>query len=157
MATVALLLPTRSGSRPRTTSRNPHSQLDQNAPPELQRALAMRIFALPDVEERASQISVPGARALCLAERVPGNPEALLFGREFGHLHPPSDGSLHVALPLSLAEQAVDAGWAEYHVMARLGLIPLSVVMVYGPRDAAELEVVAALVEHSWRWARGSL
>lgn len=151
---LALLLAPRAGPRPRATTRNPHSQLDQNAPPELQDALAARIFALPDVEEHPSLVSVPGARALWLSESIPGNPAALLVGREFAHLHPPSDGSLHLALPPELAERAVQTGWAEFHPMARLGVIPMSVVMVYGPRDAAEVEVVASLVEESWRWAR---
>lgn len=143
-------LPPRQGPRPRTTSTNPHTQLDQIAPTELQSALAGRIFALRCVEERPSAISVPGARALWLCEEcAAGKADAFLTGREFAHLHPPYDGSLHATLPLAIAEAAIEAGWAEPHPMALRGLIPRNVVMVYGPRDEGELEVVARLIEAS--------
>ena len=144
----------RRGPRPRTTSTNPHTQLDQTAPLELQSALAGRIFGFQCVEERPSAISVPGARALWLCDEcAAGAADAFLIGREFAHLHPPYDGSLHAALPLALAEAAIEAGWAEPHPMALRGLIPRNVVMVYGPRDEAELEVVARLIEASRDYA----
>jgi phospholipase/carboxylesterase len=122
----------------------------------MQQALAVRLFSLDGVVERPSRISVPGARALVLRDDVPAGPrEAFLIGREFAHLHPPYDGSLHAALPQALAEEAMAAGWAELHPAARRGLIPTTIVMIYGPRDETELEVVARLVEASLAWARG--
>src|SRR4051812_30132032 len=78
-------LPTRSGDRPRTTPTNPHTQLDQQ-PSDLRWVdeLAERVFSLPGVVEAPSGISVPGARALVLADGEPtGPPEAFLVGREF--------------------------------------------------------------------------
>ena len=61
-------LSTRRGERPRTTPRNPHTQLDQQPfDVALVEELARRLFALPGVVERPSGISVPGARALTLA------------------------------------------------------------------------------------------
>ena len=110
--------------------------------------LARRAFALPGVEERPSAISVPGARALWLSEGGPAGP-----GEEFAHIHPMPDGSLHVALPPEIAEEAVEKGWAEQHPVARLGYIPANVVMVYAPRDERELELVLGLVEESRRYA----
>jgi hypothetical protein len=65
------VLPKRSGSRPRITPTNSHTQLEQNPQPEMVEELAQRIFTLPGVEERPSAISVPGARALWLREDVP--------------------------------------------------------------------------------------
>ncbi len=146
----------RSGSRPRTTSTNPHTQLDQNAPRALYDALALRMFALPDAEERSSLVSVPGARALWLRDGIAaGAADAFMIEREFAHLHPARDGSLHMALPRRRAETAIAAGWAELHPMARLGYLPQTVVMVFGPRDAAELEIVYGLVLDSYRNAGG--
>jgi hypothetical protein len=86
----ALQLPTREGDRPRTTPSNPHTQLDQQpTDPRLVEELARRAFALPGVVEQPSGISVPGARALVLADGEPTGPsEAFLIGREFAHLHP---------------------------------------------------------------------
>jgi hypothetical protein len=151
-------LPPRRGPRPRTTPTNPHTQLDQQPTSDGPREeLVRRVFRLPGVSERPSMISVPGAPALSLdKERAAGPPEAFLVGREFAHLHPHPDLSLHVMLPSELAEQAVASGWAEPHPVARMGLIPPTAVMVYAPRDDGEVEVVAALVEASYRFACAS-
>lgn len=146
----------RRGPRPRTTPTNPHTQLDQQPPAVMIDALADALFALPRVREQPSAISVPGARALWLESADARGPrEAFLIGREFAHLHPLPDGSLHVALPPIIASKAIARGWAEIHPVARTGLIPENVVMVYAPRDAAELGVVLALVRSALAFARG--
>jgi hypothetical protein len=149
-------LPPRAGRRPRTTPTNPHTQLDQQpTDPALVEELARRVFALPGVVERPSRISVPGARALTLAEGEPaGPPEAFMIDREFAHLHPSPDRSLHAMLPLEIAEDAIDAGWAETHPVARMGLIPPTAVMLYAPRDEVELDVIETLVLASHGFAR---
>jgi luciferase-like monooxygenase len=149
-------LPTRRGERPRTTPTNPHTQLDQQPSDRaLVEELARRVFALPGVVERPSGISVPGARALTLAPDEPaGPPEAFMVAREFAHLHPAPDHSLHAMLPPDLAQAAVAAGWAELHPVARMGLLPPTAVMLYAPRDERELDVVEALVGASHAFAR---
>jgi hypothetical protein len=149
-------LPLRVGARPRTTPTNPHTQLDQQ-PSDLRwvEELAERVFALPGVVEEPSRISVPGARALVLAPDEPtGPPEAFLIGREFAHLHPAPDHSLHAMLPTETATEAMDAGWAEPHPAASRGLIPSTAVMLYAPRDDTELEVIEGLVRASYAFAR---
>ena len=97
-----------------------------------------------------------GARALWLRDDVPAGPAlAFLLEREFAHLHPDPDLSLHACLPPPTAEAAIDAGWAELHPVARLGLIPTTAVMLYAPRDAAELELIWDLLSASYRFAGG--
>jgi hypothetical protein len=76
-------------------------------------------------------------------------------GREFAHLHPDDDQSLHAMLPGDLADAAITAGWAEPHPVARLGGLPDTAVMLYAPRDRAELEVVYSLLLASYRFAGG--
>jgi phospholipase/carboxylesterase len=148
-------LPARNGPKPRTSATNPHMQLDQSASADLVAQLAERAFSLSGVRERPSLISVPGARALWLDETEPvGPPEAFLIGREFAHIHPLPDGSLHMSLPAEWVTEAVDKGWAEPHPLARSGYIPANVVMVYGPRDQAELDVVMLLLRSSHEGAR---
>jgi hypothetical protein len=150
VAAAHAALPERKGPRPRATDTNPHTQLEQNPPAAMHEALARRLFALPAIVEEPSRVSVPGARALVVEPGKPvGPPDAFIIGREFAHLHPASDGSLHVALPPELVAEAIDRGWAEIHPVAMRGLIPKNVVMIYGPRDAEELEVVMRLVEAS--------
>jgi hypothetical protein len=148
----------RPGPRPRTTPTNPHTQLDQQ-PTEARWAeeLARRIFGLPGVVDEPSGISVPGARALVLAPGEPTGPaEAFLIGREFAHLHPDPDHSLHAMLPTDLVTEAVDAGWAEPHPVALRGLIPRNAVMLYAPRDEAEVDVIERLVRASHSFARSA-
>lgn len=149
-------LPQRSGPRPRTTPTNPHTQLDQQpTDPRLSEELARRVFALPGVIEEPSRISVPGARALVLDAAEPtGPPEAFLIEREFAHLHPSPDHSAHAMVPPGVAEAAVEAGWAEPHPVARMGLIPPTAVMLYAPRDEQELEAIESLIRASHQFAR---
>jgi len=149
-------LPTRRGPRPETTRGNPHMQLDQQSSLELVLELARRCFSLPGVEERPTLISVPSARALWLRDNLAKGPvEAFLVAREFAHIHPLPDGSLHAALPMPIAQQAVVAGWAEPHPLGLFGLVPPTVVMLYAPRDADELRVICELVDLSRRFAHG--
>ena len=157
--TAAIPLPVRPGDRPQTTPSNPHTQLDQQPDDTSVRdQLAQRAFSLPDVVERPTMISVPGARALWLRDDVPaGPPEAFMIEREFAHLHPGRDQSLHLTLPPELAEHAIETGWAELHPVARMGYIPATTVMVYAPRDPEELETVYALLLASYQFAGGSL
>ncbi len=48
-------------------------------------------------------------------------------------------------------------GWAEIHPVARMGMIPENVVMLYAPRDEAEMTVVLELVRSSLQFARGGV
>jgi phospholipase/carboxylesterase len=123
---------------------------------ELQEKLFARVAAPPSVYSRSSAISVPGARGLMLDAPQPGPAEAFFVpqAREFAHLHPESDGSLHVALPVRLAADAIERGWAVAHPLAGIRLTP-GMVLVYGPRDEAELDVVTAIVTTSHAWAAG--
>ncbi len=148
-------LPIRSGDRPRTSGPMPNIQLDQRGSPQLQAALMVRFFALPDVEERKTIVSDPRARAMWLRDGVPpGDPDAFLGGREFGHFHP-WDRSMHVILPMGVARAAVEAGWAEVHPAVPLLGLPENRLMVYGPRVEAEFEVVYGLLLDAYRYAGG--
>jgi hypothetical protein len=151
-------LPPRAGPKPTTSLGMPHQQLDQQPADSAPRvALARRVFALPGVVEERSGVSVPGARALVLDTALAGSADAaLMVGREFAHLHPAPDESLHVALPRDVASAAVDAGWAEPHPLAARMHGPAIAVMVFAPRDDHEVDVVAGLVETSYRYATGA-
>ncbi|HEX4578466.1 MAG TPA: luciferase family protein [Candidatus Dormibacteraeota bacterium] len=134
----------------------PHQQLDQTAPPALQEELWRRMAGLPGVRTGGSGVSLPETRALHLDEQLAvGPPAAYMVGTEFAHLHGAEDGSLHLMLPPELAADAIDKGWAELHPMARRGVAPPTLVMLYGPRDEAELATIWQLVQASYAFARG--
>jgi phospholipase/carboxylesterase len=143
----------RAGPRPRTTSTNPHTQLDQNAPPELQERVFSFAQSLPGVVVGPSHVSVPGARAFHLPHSACEEAGAFMVEHEFAHIHPPRDGSLHMTLPPGIVEKVVENGWAEPHPLAGKYGLPGNIVMVYGPRDEDELQVVTELVAASHKTA----
>jgi phospholipase/carboxylesterase len=148
------VLPLRDGSSPRVSWEIPQQQLSQNAPEALQATLFERVAALPGVVGGApSLISVPGARAFCLPDGA-GPDESYLVpqGREFAHLHPSYDGSLHLTLPRDQAADLVARGWGVFHPWAGTRL-PAGFVMLFGPRTAQELETVAGVVAASHAYA----
>ena len=150
-------LPNRAGARPEVTSDIPQEQVNDNAPRALQEQVLDRIAALPGVTTRQSAISVPGARGFMLA--APQGPRDAFIvpsAGEFAHVHPGHDGSLHIALPPALAADAVAKGWAIAHPLAGVRLAP-GMVMLFGPRDAAETDTVVGAVATAHAWASGRL
>ena len=139
----------RAGDRPRATRTNPHTQLDQQAPPEVQERLFAVLRTFPGVVLGPSHVSVPGTRALHLPGCQRPAEAGFMIEREFAHLHPPSDGSLHMSLPPAIVQTVIDNGWAERHPLAGKYGLPANIVMVYGPRDEGELAIVGALARAS--------
>lgn len=149
-------LPPRAGARPAVTSGIPQEQRTDTAPLALQGRLFDRIAALPGVTTRQSAISVPGARGFFLDPPRLGPDDAFVVPAlgEFAHLHPGYDGSLHLALPPALAADLIAKGWGVAHPLAGVRLTP-GMVLLFGPRDAAELDTVAGVVTTGHAWAAG--
>jgi len=148
-----LPIPKRSGPRPLTYQGMPHTQIGVLPVPDVNAELFRRAFALPDVTNQPTIISMPGARALWLDERLPlAHPLPDFAGREFAHIHP--DGSLHAGLSPERAREAIEAGWAEPHPMA-LPMGNEGMVMLYTPRTMEELEVIFQLIVDSYNFVTG--
>ncbi len=81
--------------------------------------------------------------------------KAFIKDNEFAHVHPSYDGSMHMMLPEDVAHEVVQKGWGEPHPLVPEGRMPPTLVMVFGPRDEAELNVVLQLVDASYKFARG--
>lgn len=148
------VLPPRAGTRPEVSWSIPQEQRTQNSPADLQEQLFDRVAALPGVSTDQSAISVPGARGFRVQPASAAPFDAFLVARagEFAHLHPSYDGSLHLALPPALARDVVAKGWGVAHPLAGIRLAR-GMVMVYGPRDHAELEIVAGIAASSHAYA----
>jgi len=151
-------LPQRPGSRPTVTDRIPQEQRSDNAPRALQEQLFDRVAALPGVLTMQSAISVPGARGFMLtgADRGPDDAFLVPSAQEFAHVHPGYDGSMHLALPMALATDVIAKGWGVAHPLAGVRLTP-GMTLLFGPRDADELELVLGVVTTSYLWASGQL
>jgi hypothetical protein len=102
----------------------PHQQIEQTPSPEVYAKLVERLAAVPETTNGPSLVSVPGARALFLATPGSCNEQAFLRGREFAHVHPPHDGSLHVVLSPDDCSAVVAAEWGELHPLAESGQAP---------------------------------
>ena len=147
-------LPQRSGAPPQTTDSVPHVQVGVDPVPEIHDELLRQTFALPDVENRPTIASLPGARGVWISEGVSlAHAEAIVAGREFTHIHP--DGSLHAPLPFERAIQAVNAGWAERHPWADQKEGWEGLVLLYTPRSLDELAVVLQLIVESYNFVTG--
>ena len=151
-------LPTRAGPRPATNSCLPHKQLEAVSPPEIYAALQAWAFA-PGTFQGAdgphrSGVSLPCSQALLLSPSA--RCSCAMVGREPLHLHGPGGGlgSQHAVLSPADAAAALAAGWGELHLLAGQTLalrgqpvaLPPGLVMIYAPRDSAELEVVQQLM-----------
>src|SRR5687768_12439575 len=127
---ASFLTQKRKGPRPKTTSTNPHTQLNQNAPAPLQEKVFEVGSSLIGVQVGGSLVSVPGARAFHLPNCA-HQPGAFMVECEFAHLHPTYDGSLHMTLPMDILGDVITNGWAEFHPLAGKHGLPGNIVMVY--------------------------
>ncbi len=145
-----LTLTPRQGPAPRVFGPAPHGQGSQISPIMLQEELWGRMRALPYVYMAPTLVSVPHARSLFIPEGIGTGPaEAFQRGREWAHIHPHHDGSLHLTLPKEAEEDVIAAGWGVHHPVQ-------AVVLVYGPRTAEELETVWEIIQFSYRYAVGA-
>ncbi|WP_170328205.1 luciferase domain-containing protein [Ruegeria arenilitoris] len=150
-----LTIPNRTGPKPKTGAQPPHLQFSDQSPGDIYDALNKWAFETFDlVREERSRISLPSSRALWLDESVPASQNAFMFprgGREFAHTH--ADGSLHLVLSEADEKTVLEAGWGELHPLHDRGI---KEIMVYAPRNAADLEVVKMIIQASYEHAVAS-
>ncbi|MDF1728487.1 MAG: DUF5519 family protein [Sulfitobacter sp.] len=146
--------PMRDGARPETTSKVPHVQIGIQPVPELEEEMLRQVADFPGVILGATCVSLPGAVGFQLTGDVSiAQPQAIVGGREFAHLHP--DGSLHASLHPDTARAAVMAGWAVAHPWANKRAGWEGFVMIYTPLTEAELDVVLQLLRGSYTYITG--
>lgn len=146
-------LPKRNGARPATTDGIPHVQLDLDKIPEVHEEMIKRIFSVTGIVNEPSVIL--SWEGLWIDESIEiVNPQAFINGREFGHIH--DDGSLHIFLEPSRAEEAIEKSWAVSHpyaVQEREGWEGF--VMLYTPQTIEELNVVFQLIVEAYNYITG--
>ena len=137
------------------STEGPQTQLTQQSPPELWGSLVALTFALDSVTEGHSQVSPASSRAVFLLdkqeERAPQTSLAPGGHLEPVHLHGVSDTSLHLCLPAERGQQLAELGWAQPHQYEDFG----TEFMIYGPRTAAEVDIVLSFIQESLSFARG--
>ena len=151
--------PVREGPPPDTPDGVPHQQHSQNASLEMQDALMASIRVLPGVYVIETEFSLPGSLGWRLEpEFAMGPDEAFITTEtlEFGHLHQPFDGSMHMLLPSELSAVALGKGWGVIHPLsASISGENSDYVMIFGPRNENELQTIWTIAQISYYQARG--
>ncbi|WP_298922413.1 luciferase family protein [uncultured Roseobacter sp.] len=148
-------LPERTSPRPETTNGVPHTQIGVQIDAELASLLLERVAQFSGVTLGPTRTSLPGAIGFQLnRDMVLSQPSSIVGGFEFAHMHP--DGSLHASLDPTMAQGAIEAGWATAHPWANQRLGWGGFVMIYTPTTPEELDVVIDLVESSYTFITGN-
>ena len=146
----------RLGQRPETSTSGPHSQLTQQSSREIWEALVERALALPHVIRGTSAVSPITSVGLFFDDlteiKVPSTSLSPNAPLEPVHIHGPHDTSTHLCLPTARAIEVCELGWGEPHQFESYG----TEIMVYGPRDENELEIVLGFVAESFEYARAN-
>lgn len=139
----------RKGPRPRTMRGPLHVQCNGHGDPNFLHLLLEEVLTWPHVESANGQ-KVTSVRIAAIA--AASDPSAFLTGREFARvlLGAPT---IYLALPFECAHWAVFRGWAEPHYLRSYGMMPVSAVVVYTPRDQEELKVCSFLFSESYHFA----
>ncbi len=146
-------LPLRDGPRIKTSGRVPHVQIGVEHSAALYKKLVGLAFALPDLEQRPTIVSISGV-GMWLAEGVSvEHPNAIVSGREFAHIH--TDGSLHAPLPLQRALELEKKGWGERHPWADQNDGWEGLVMLYSASTEEELKTLVQLITESYNYVTG--
>lgn len=149
-------LPFREGPDPEIGQEPPQLQFSDLGPKEIRLKLREWAFStFPKVREHDTMISVPSSRAMWLDEAVPAaHSDAFMppsGSREFCHLH--QDGSLHAVVDLLIEDEILDKQWGVQHMYYDRGV---KEVLVYAPRNDAELVVAKRIITESFRYASGN-
>ncbi|KAF2019082.1 hypothetical protein BU24DRAFT_112186 [Aaosphaeria arxii CBS 175.79] len=150
-------LPKRRGPRPIIAGIAPQRQQSQRSSPSTYAALVARLRLLAQ-EPRNMLLE----RTSCFEKHSSGlfarTPITRTCGGEICHAHP-SDGSMHLTLHPADVKVVIEAGWGERHPLARGGwfrrFVPREFVLVYAPREEADLEVLMEVVGAAVWWVSG--
>ncbi len=151
----SFVLPRRTGEPPVTGKQPPQLQFSDQSPRDVHEKMAEWFFSSFDrTREEPTRISVATSRALWLDESVNATPRAFMpppGNREFAHLH--EDGSFHLVMAEEDEEEVIRKGWGLHHPWKDRGV---NEILVYAPRNEAEIEILKSVIAASYRFASRS-
>lgn len=147
----------RTDARPRIEPRWPCQQLEQTSDQSLRDALELAVLEFSGVSACASPFDAPGIGFALNDDLARGQPEAFITGNCWLSLQPA--GAMHLSLRPEWAQKIVNHGWATVHPFARYmaGAVPPQSLVVYAPRDPAELAVVCRIASAAHAYAMGRI
>lgn len=147
-------LPARSGPRPAVYKGLPQHQTEQHPDRKNWAHARSMVDTWANAVIAPSRRAAPGTMGLFVDdEKTPNDDERFLIGREFAHHHPDTDGGLHMVLPDAWVDAVLKQEWGEPHLLAGKPTVSRLTVLIYAPRDDAELAVVKTLIGVSQEFA----
>lgn len=149
-------LPPRSGNAPKIGETIPQLQFSDLSPDNVRTKLWDWAFSnFEDVSEEDTRISVPTSRAMWLDSAVPAAHDDAFMppsgSREFCHMH--LDGSIHAVVASEVEDEIIGKQWGKRHPLYHSHGV--KEVIVYAPRDDAEIEVLKSVIKESYAYATG--
>jgi hypothetical protein len=146
-------LPVREGQRPNTMLGPSHIQCNGHGDPKYLNRLLEDVLSWPYIESAPSSTTPRHMVRIRLQETAARiDPSAFIGTREFGRVVFGSP-TIILALPLVCAHWAIVRGWAEPHYLRSFGLMPAGAVLLYTPKNRAELAVCYSLFSESYHFA----
>ncbi len=151
-------LPRRQGNKPKIAPfAIPHRQVDQHND-TLVRNRQKKIFDNQVSDKNFNLVykmsylerHSPG---IFLNDSSAGNQTVLPVSHaEIGHIHP-SDGSMHIILSPSDTKEVIEKGWGELHGLAGQDRVAKTYLMIYSPRNEAELDITQNILLAAVKYA----
>ena len=163
--------PRRTSSRPQFGPHPvPQRQVSQLPDTETRQKLIARFQALGKTAQERGLIEVKQSlyerrhSALFVSGKREWHPVAQQTRGEITHVHAGLDGSIHVTLHPEDCKKVIDAQWDQRHGLAGVEMmksiagfsLPVNYILVYAPRDDAELDIVLKIVKASITFMTGS-
>ena len=163
--------PQRRSSRPTMGPHPaPHRQLDQLPDKAAREKLIARFEELGQHAQAKGLIDLRQSlfekqhTAMFVAKARPWHSIAQQTRGETAHIHAGIDGSVHVVLHPADCKSVLEAGWGERQALDGVKLLkklvgaslPVNYILLYAPRDDAELETVLSIVKASIRFMAGA-
>jgi hypothetical protein len=148
-------LVSRVGPKPQTKGPAPHQQTTEFPTSDVYaRQLHEYAVGLAGVANGESRIGDGGLSAFFLSEiKSEGSSPRFLIENEFAHIHADRSHSLHLVLPTAVGLELQEKGWTEQHPLGGAGAIPDTNFILYGARNAQELNISKLILEQSWVFA----
>ncbi len=145
--------PQRQGFSPLTSpapqgTKQAHRQISQNKGNAYWQQIIAEVRSWDHVFIQQSLVSVAGAVGFFIDQKHSSiEPGHFMRATEFAHIHPVDDGSFHIIVPEKVRSDLIKAGWAEPHPRKN------HIIMLYAPRDKAELGIVMNVLSISYQFS----
>lgn len=162
--------PQRSSSRPKLgTHPVPQRQLEQLPSPDIRHKFIDRFAQLGKAAEEQGLVEIKQSKyerqhkALFVASTRPWHAVAQQTRGEISHVHAGLDGSFHIVLHPTDCRKVLERGWGQRHAFSGSDLkpvlpvsIPVNYMLIYAPRNDAEVEIAIAIIKAGIQYMAGS-